>query len=301
MAKKSAPSAGAAKLPPAFHIGVVGPWRGDLADLVTQVAPVADPQSAIGDFDMLLVTFVGDPPCEWTDLLAAAATAGVSVRYLAEYLETARGRMLATRFDKAWGSSAPGAGYRFRKPLFDIAIIIVTAPASLAICALIAIAVGLSMGWPILHQQERVGQNGVIFQMWKFRTMRKDARGAPVTAVDDPRVTRVGRWLRRLHVDELPQLFNVLGGDMSLVGPRPEQPALVSEYTLLLPEFNFRLRVPAGMTGWAQINSPYAGDFSQSEYKLSFDMYYMANRSLVLDAKILVRTMCGLVGGLLGG
>jgi lipopolysaccharide/colanic/teichoic acid biosynthesis glycosyltransferase len=176
----------------------------------------------------------------------------------------------------------------------------VTLPASLPLFALIALAILVTMGWPFLYPQQRLGQNGAAFRMWKFRTMCNVAGGSPVTAIDDARITPLGGFLRRVHVDELPQLINVVFGQMSLVGPRPEQPSLARDYTLHLPEFEHRLLVPAGMTGWAQINSPYAGDLAQSEIKLSFDMYYMVNRSHVLDLEILARTLCDAIIGLLG-
>lgn len=282
------------------YIGLVGPWRGDIANGHTRVARLADPRSPIGPFDILLVTFVGEAPTEWTDVLALAVANGKAVRHLAEYLESARGRVLAGGFDSARVTGDRAAGYRFRKPLFDITIIVVTLPASLPLLALIALAILVTMGWPFLFPQQRLGQNGAAFRMWKFRTMCKVAGGAPVTAVDDARITPLGGFLRRAHVDELPQLVNVLCGQMSLVGPRPEQPELARDYTRQLPAFAHRLLVPAGMTGWAQINSPYAGDFAQSEIKLSFDMYYMVNRSHALDLEILARTLCDAIIGLFG-
>jgi lipopolysaccharide/colanic/teichoic acid biosynthesis glycosyltransferase len=198
--------------------------------------------------------------------------------------------LLSSPFDSARVVDARNTGYRFCKPLFDIAIILLTIPASLPLCILIALAIGVTMGRPIFYRQERLGKDGVVFWMWKFRTMRNEPEGLPVTAVNDARITPLGGFLRRAHVDELPQLVNVLLGHMSLVGPRPEQPVLARDYTLILPAFEHRLLVPAGMTGWAQINAPYAGNFSQSEFKLSFDLYYMIHRSLALDSEILART-----------
>jgi Undecaprenyl-phosphate glucose phosphotransferase len=157
---------------------------------------------------------------------------------------------------------------------------------------LIAIGIKLSSSGPILYRQQRTGLDRKSFQMLKFRTMVEDAEkiSGPVWAApDDPRVTGLGRWLRRLSLDELPQLINVIKGEMSLVGPRPERPSFVEQFRETLPKYLLRHKVKAGMTGWAQIHG-WRGQ-TPLEKRLEYDLYYIENWSLWLDLKILARTL----------
>lgn len=146
---------------------------------------------------------------------------------------------------------------------------------------------------PIFYRQERVGLDGSVFTMFKFRTMRVDAeaQGARMTTPGDDRRTEVGSWLRRLSLDELPQLWNVLLGDMSLVGPRPERPCFIEEFKKDIPRYALRHKIKAGMTGWAQINGM-RGNTSIAK-RIELDLYYIENWSFLLDLKILIRTVCG--------
>jgi exopolysaccharide biosynthesis polyprenyl glycosylphosphotransferase len=158
--------------------------------------------------------------------------------------------------------------------------------------AAIAVAVKLTSVGPTLLRQERMGLDGRAFTMLKFRTMRPDAErdSGPVWATpDDPRRTRVGAFLRRWSLDELPQLLNVVRGDMSLVGPRPERPVFVREFRHRLPGYMLRHKVKAGMTGWAQVNG-WRGNTS-IEKRLEYDLYYIERWSLAFDLRILVRTV----------
>jgi exopolysaccharide biosynthesis polyprenyl glycosylphosphotransferase len=180
------------------------------------------------------------------------------------------------------------------KRLFDIIfasiLIILASPVML----LAAIAILLESGGPILYLQERVGLNGRLFNVIKFRSMRTDAEidGQPrwATAQDD-RVTRVGRILRKLRIDELPQLFSVLSGDMSLVGPRPERPYFVDKLTQELPYFAVRQSVKPGVTGWAQVRYHYGASVEDAAEKLQYDLYYVKNHTLFLDLVILFETV----------
>jgi lipopolysaccharide/colanic/teichoic acid biosynthesis glycosyltransferase len=134
---------------------------------------------------------------------------------------------------------------------------------------------------------------GKCFQILKLRTMNIDAErdGRPQWAVvDDPRVTRVGRVLRRLHVDEIPQLINILRGEMSFVGPRPERPEFVEQLTARIPYYRFRHFVPPGLSGWAQVKYPYGASIQDARRKLQFDLFYIRRASLLLDLRILLRT-----------
>jgi exopolysaccharide biosynthesis polyprenyl glycosylphosphotransferase len=160
------------------------------------------------------------------------------------------------------------------------------------VMALIAVAVKLTSSGPIFYLQERMGLDGQRFRMLKFRTMAADAERltGPVWAKpNDPRVTPLGRWLRRTSLDELPQLINVLKGEMSLVGPRPERPPLIDQFRHTIPKYMLRHKVKAGMTGWAQVNG-WRGNTSLEE-RINHDIDYIQNWSLGRDLKILARTV----------
>jgi exopolysaccharide biosynthesis polyprenyl glycosylphosphotransferase len=166
--------------------------------------------------------------------------------------------------------------------------------ATIPVMAVVAILVKLTSPGPVLHRQQRVGLNGVPFTVFKFRSMYREAEaatGAVWATKDDPRVTPVGRWLRKLRLDELPQLFNVLRGEMSLVGPRPERPEFVAILQEKIPYYRQRLCVKPGITGWAQINHKYGDTVEDSIVKLEYDLYYIKNLALSLDAYILFHTM----------
>ena len=180
------------------------------------------------------------------------------------------------------------------KRVFDIfcasLLIVVSAPVMLVAAACIKFE---SRG-PVLYRQDRVGQNGRAFSIAKFRSMRTDAEkdGKPQWAqANDSRVTRVGHIIRRLRIDELPQLFNVLRGDMSLVGPRPERPFFVERLTQEIPFYALRHSVKPGVTGWAQVRYPYGATVEDSQEKLQFDLYYVKNHTLFLDLVVLMETV----------
>jgi lipopolysaccharide/colanic/teichoic acid biosynthesis glycosyltransferase len=153
------------------------------------------------------------------------------------------------------------------------------------------------MGTPVLFTQKRVGYAGKVFTIYKLRTMTRAPREADATAVGDMRVTGFGRFLRRFRIDELPQLWNVLKGEMSLIGPRPEQPELARAYVSQMPAFAFRHLVRPGITGWAQIRAGYAANLAETREKLSFDLYYLKNASVTLDLEIAARTAFTLLSG----
>jgi len=182
--------------------------------------------------------------------------------------------------------------HRVFKRAFDLVVAglfcVLGAPLMLGI----ALVVRLTSPGPVLFRQQRVGRDGTVFQMLKFRTMRQDAEShtGPVFArAGDPRTTPAGRWLRRLSLDELPQLYNVLRGEMSLVGPRPERPVFVEEFRSAIPRYFERHKVRCGITGWAQVNG-LRGDTPLEERTL-YDIYYLENWSLALDVKILALTL----------
>jgi exopolysaccharide biosynthesis polyprenyl glycosylphosphotransferase len=157
---------------------------------------------------------------------------------------------------------------------------------------LAALAIKLDSRGPVFYHQERVGAQGRSFRMLKFRTMRTDAEAAGVrwAQKDDPRITRVGRWLRRFRIDELPQLWNVLKGEMGIVGPRPERPEFVARLRAQIPYYELRTLVPPGITGWAQIRYPYAASLEEAREKLQYDLFYVKHLSVLLDLVILFHT-----------
>jgi lipopolysaccharide/colanic/teichoic acid biosynthesis glycosyltransferase len=144
-----------------------------------------------------------------------------------------------------------------------------------------------------LYRQERVGENGRPFTLLKFRSMRVDAEEAgPVWArKDDERVTRMGRIIRKIRVDEIPQFWNILRGEMNFVGPRPERPHFVSQLASEIPYYEQRHLIPPGLTGWAQIKYPYGASIEDARQKLQYDLFYVKNQSLILDAIILFETI----------
>lgn len=163
----------------------------------------------------------------------------------------------------------------------------------------IGLALLIDDGWPIFYAQKRLGKGGQVYEIIKFRTMRRDAEadGKPQLATEnDDRVTGTGRFLRRTHLDEIPQFWNVLRGDMSLVGPRSERPQWVEHFQRRIPFYRARLLVKPGITGWAQVNFGYAATVDDTSMKLEYDLYYIKHRSLLLDILILLRTPATMFG-----
>lgn len=186
------------------------------------------------------------------------------------------------------------------KRTFDIVISALALVVGAPLFLIIAIAQKIGSPGPIFYRQERVGKDGRVFQIVKFRTMYVDAesRTGPTWAVqDDPRVTPLGRFLRKSHLDELPQFFNVLEGDMSIVGPRPERPFFVEQFIREIPLYRRRLNVRPGITGWAQVRHTYDQTIDDVRTKLSYDLFYIENMSLRMDMKIMISTLYTVFAG----
>src|ERR1022692_1168133 len=178
--------------------------------------------------------------------------------------------------------------------LSNVVVAAIGAIVSAPVMLMVALAVRISSPGPVLYRQIRVGMNGVSFTLYKFRSMRADAEaesGAVWASKDDPRVTRVGRIIRKLRLDELPQLFNVLKGEMSIVGPRPERPEFVKTLSSRIPYYRQRHCVRPGITGWAQINYKYSENLEDTIEKLEYDLFYIKNMSLGLDTYIIFHTL----------
>ncbi|MBX5483736.1 MAG: sugar transferase [Myxococcaceae bacterium] len=185
------------------------------------------------------------------------------------------------------------AGRRFFKRLFDVTVAAILLVLAAPLMLLIAVAIKLDSKGPVFYRQERTGLDGRSYRLWKFRSMRTDAEkdGAVWAKQNDDRVTRVGRFIRRTRMDEIPQVFNVLNGDMSFVGPRPERPVFVQQLKAQIPYYGLREGVKPGITGWAQIRYPYGASVEDAQNKLEFDLYYVKNGSLFLDMAIIFHTV----------
>jgi len=189
---------------------------------------------------------------------------------------------------------------RVVKRVFDIVFSLFVLVVTLPFLLIISLAIKLTSKGPAIYKQKRVGRGGKEFTMYKFRTMYNDAErhSGPTWAKEkDPRVTRLGYWLRKLRIDEIPQLINVLKGDMSLVGPRPERPHFVNQFKNKIPLYTRRLRVRPGITGWAQVKWKYDSSLDDVKEKTKFDLFYVENMSLKMDAKILINTLVTIIKG----
>ena len=266
---------------------------GTLADL-SEVVDVQQPD---------LVVIADPDPARAVDRLLETSWRRFRVVTVAHFFEHAFGRVPLAHIGPAWFMSILHLRQRtyegWSKRAFDVTVaaigFLVTAP----IFVLVAIAVRLS-GKPVIFKQIRLGERGRVFQMYKFRTMVLPAEpdGIALWAQErDPRATRVGRFLRRTRLDELPQLWNVMRGEMSIVGPRPERPEFVRVLEDTVPFWNRRLLVKPGITGWAQIRSGYAANHDATIRKLSYDLWYVRHRTLLLDLAICAKTFLTVVSG----
>ena len=225
--------------------------------------------------------------------------AGIEVMDILTFLERQLGRVMLNLLHPSWLIFSDGFRYGVvrvvTKRSFDIlassAVLAVTWP--LMVVAALAIFIESGFRGPIFYRQVRVGENWRLFQLTKFRSMRTDAESDGVArwaVKNDSRVTRVGAFMRKTRIDELPQLFNVLKGDMSFVGPRPERPIFVEQLSEKIPFYSERHRVKPGITGWAQISYPYGASEEDAVQKLQYDLYYVKNYSVFLDLLILLQT-----------
>jgi sugar transferase (PEP-CTERM system associated) len=223
---------------------------------------------------------------------------GVRITDLPRFFERVHGRVPIESLKASW--LIYGNGFRQTwlrstvKRAFDILIVGVLLPIAMPIMAIMALLIAIDGGFPIIYRQERVGLGGHKFTLLKFRSMAHDAEKdgqAAWASVNDSRVTAVGRFMRRTRIDELPQLINVLRGEMSFVGPRPERPQFVATLTEKIPFYGVRHSVKPGLTGWAQVRYTYGGNLEESVKKLEYDLYYVKNHSLLLDLLIFVKTV----------
>ncbi len=222
---------------------------------------------------------------------------GINVVDLSSFFERETGHVQIDSLNPSWMVFSDGfcrtSARNLVKRIFDVGTSLLLLAATLPVFVITAILIVIESGMPIFYRQVRVGECGRPFPVLKFRSMRTDAErdGVPQWAKKgDARVTRVGKVIRKLRIDELPQLFNVLRGDMSFVGPRPERPFFVRELEKQIPYYANRHTVKPGITGWAQVRYPYGASVEDAREKLQYDLYYAKNHSLFLDIIILLQT-----------
>ncbi len=228
---------------------------------------------------------------------AAYASAGVSIQTEAQFWERHLRRVDIDAIGPEWvvdvahnaGGRLQAAVNRTGDVMVSLAMVVFTAP----LMALVAVAVRLDSPGPVLYRQDRVGLDAIPFTLLKFRSMQINAEcaGPAWATTSDPRVTRIGGFIRRTRMDELPQLFNILRGQMSFIGPRPERPHFVNQLSAVIPYYRERARVKPGLTGWAQVNYPYGASVEDARMKLSYDLYYVKHRSILLDLSIMFATI----------
>ena len=271
----------------------------DLVYLKEPTLP-AEPGSGI------VVDLRADIDDAWERLLAEAALAGVPVFHSKQLLESMTGQVAIEHIsENHLGSLSPNDGYGKFKQMCDLLIAVVALPAVLPLLLVIALAIRLDSPGPVLFRQKRMGFRGDPFEVYKFRTMHPvnapssndDARRAAITQSDDDRITRVGRVLRRTRIDEIPQILNILRGEMSWIGPRPEAMALSGWYQNEIAFYSYRHVVKPGITGWAQVNQGHVAEIHDVHYKLCYDFYYIKYLSAWLDALILFRTIRTVITG----
>jgi lipopolysaccharide/colanic/teichoic acid biosynthesis glycosyltransferase len=241
--------------------------------------------------DAIVADLSAELPDGQVEAMADAAIAGVPVldrRYIVESLtgRTPLGGLTPNEF----GALLPSRQYLVVRRVIEFILTVAVLPLLAIILAIVAAWVRYDSPGPVFFVQNRVGRRGRVFRMFKFRTMHHGAQGPSFTATSDPRVTRAGTFLRRCRFDELPQMLNVLKGDMSWVGPRPEALSLEQGYVRDIQHFALRGIVRPGVTGWAQINQGYAHDPDAMRSKLEYDLYYLKHCSLWLDLVIVLRT-----------
>jgi exopolysaccharide biosynthesis polyprenyl glycosylphosphotransferase len=244
-----------------------------------------------------VVAACDDPGGTWAESLLRCRIAGYQVYDGARFCERVLRRIPVSclrALDLAFTDELHISRLRrVVKRAFDLVMAAALVVIALPLMVLVALAIKLDSPGPVFYRQVRVGRNAKRYTLWKFRSMAADAEkdGAVWAKINDERVTRVGRFIRKTRIDEIPQVFNVLLGQMSFVGPRPERPVFVEQLKALIPFYGLREMVNPGITGWAQIRYPYGASVEDARNKLEFDLYYLKNGSLFLDLGIIFHTV----------
>ncbi len=252
--------------------------------------------------DAIVADFSADLPPEWEALLADAAIDGRVVYQVKQLYESMTGRVrIAHLSENSFGSLVPMRGYVHIKTLADWLFAVAILPVAGPVMVLVAIAIRLDSPGPALFRQQRVGRRGSPITVYKFRTMQLhdagEGREAAMTSAGDARITRLGAFLRQTRIDELPQMLNILKGEMSWIGPRPEAAVLSSWYTGEIPFYRYRHVVKPGISGWAQVNQGHVAEVDEIHDKLQYDFFYIKYFSPWLDILIVFRTIRTMLTG----
>jgi lipopolysaccharide/colanic/teichoic acid biosynthesis glycosyltransferase len=270
-------------------IAIVDP-QGDPADV-----PLIDGATMVIDLKAVLSE-------DMAQYISSASVSGQLIRPLVDVYEEHTGRLPLVHIIGGWEVTRPvhRSGFAPVKRVIDVVLVLLTLPLWLLLGAVVWLVVKIeSPRAPAVYRQERVGRGGELFTLIKFRTMIESAesRGPQFASKNDPRITRVGKFLRVTRTDEIPQLWNVLVGELSLVGPRPERPVFVEHFTETIPFYASRLLIRPGVTGWAQVHYGYADGDADTVEKLTYDLYYVKHSSIWLDIHILGMSVWTVITG----
>lgn len=241
-----------------------------------------------------------DLPDAWERFLAQCTLARIPVYHSQQMIESLTGRVRVEHLsENMFGELLPSASYALIKRTLETLLVLLTLPLWLPVMLITGLIIKLESEGPMFFVQERVGQGNRDFKVYKLRSMCKDSEkdGARFASANDMRITRVGKFIRKTRLDEIPQFINVLKGEMSLIGPRPEQRAFVQQFDTLVPFYAYRHVVKPGITGWAQVVHGYAADAEDTRIKLEHDFYYIKHFSLWLDILITVKTIRTILTG----
>jgi lipopolysaccharide/colanic/teichoic acid biosynthesis glycosyltransferase len=249
-------------------------------------------------FDGIVADLRAELGASWEAFLAHCTLSGIPVYHSKQVHESLTGRVAIEHLsENTLGSLNPSSFYVQMKLLLDVLVAIVLLPVVSIICVVAAIFIKLDSKGPVIFTQERIGYRGATLRVYKLRTMHMDSEGAQYTESEDPRITRVGAFLRKYRIDELPQIINILRGHMSWIGPRPEAISLSEWYERELAFYSYRHIVRPGITGWAQVQQGNVARPELVQYKLHFDFYYIKNFSPWLDAVIAAMTIRTILTG----
>ncbi len=250
------------------------------------------------DITMIIVAITHEKHADLIKMLINCSWNGIDIIDMPAIYEQLTGKIPFKHINDMWMLhtviSKPKLYGKFIKPILEIFTASILFLLLIPAIAVIALLIKFSSQGRIFYTQERVGKDGKIFTILKFRTMVENAEintGAVYTSDNDPRITPIGRFLRKLRLDEIPQLINIIKGDMSLIGPRPERYVFIKDFEQKIPFYTQRLAVRPGLTGWAQVKYPYASSIEQTEEKLQYDLYYIKNMSFILDFAVLLKTI----------
>ncbi len=253
----------------------------------------------------IVIAITGEVQGSTFQALLDAQESGVDIIPMPTLYEELLGRVPINHLESEWlirsfvNDARAGGFFELAKRLLDLLVALAGVSVCILLYPITAFLILVDSGLPILYKQIRSGKGSVLYTIYKFRTMYQDAEKdgrAQVTQKKDERITHVGSLLRRTHIDELPQFWNVLRGEMSIVGPRAERPELIIEYQKEIPLYRARLLVKPGITGWAQVNYGYTATIPQTVVKLEYDLYYIKHRSLLMDISIILRTITQVIG-----